>query len=116
MIVKFFINVLCLLSVLFFFPSTICFSADQKDIDMLTSYAVMLGRAAACKADTKEAVSRIGAWMDRSFPPGSSDQQIFFPIFAEGVKMNFEKQLKGESPDSCNDVIKNFNKMNWPEY
>ena len=48
-------------------------AASPAEIDKLTTYAVILGRATACGINTKEASSRVGTWMDRTFPPASAD-------------------------------------------
>ncbi|SPD76373.1 hypothetical protein PITCH_A920001 [uncultured Desulfobacterium sp.] len=52
--------------------------------------------------------------MDRKFPPGSSDQKIYLPIFMNGVKYHAEQQANGKSPDTCSQVKSTFNKMQWP--
>jgi hypothetical protein len=57
---------------------------------------------------------RVGAWMDLKFPPGSSDQKIYLPIFMEGVKHHAEQQANGKSPDTCSQVRSTFRKMQWP--
>ena len=61
-------------------------SATDADIDKLTTFAVVLGRGVACRADVEPAMKRVGRWMDVKFPPGSRDQQIYLPIFMEGVR------------------------------
>ena len=48
-------------------------AASDEDIDAMTSNAVFLGRAIACGLDTDLLASKIGKWLDRVFPPGSSD-------------------------------------------
>jgi len=88
-------------------------AASRADIDRLTSYAVILGRAIACGIDTQEASVQIGKWMDKRFPPGSKDQQTYLPIFIDGVKYHAEQQRAGRSPDSCSQVRHSFSKMKW---
>lgn len=88
-------------------------AASDQDIDKMTTYAVLLGRAIACGADTDSASAQIGEWMDKKFPPGSKDQQVYLPIFMEGVKMHMEQQQSGQSPDSCSEVKKQFSQMSW---
>lgn len=89
-------------------------AASDADIDKLTSYAVFIGRAIACGANTSYASGRVGAWMDKKFPPGSKDQQIYLPIFIAGVKYHAEQQKSGHSPDSCSTVLHQFNLVSWP--
>lgn len=52
-------------------------AASDTDIDRMTSYAVILGRAAGCGINTDKESRRVGKWMDRVFPPGSKDQKIY---------------------------------------
>ena len=89
-------------------------AATKADIDRMTSYAVIIGRATACGVDTENALRRVGAWMDRRFPPGSSDQKTYLPIFVKGVQYHAEQQAKGNNPDSCSQVRSTFRKMQWP--
>jgi hypothetical protein len=56
-----------------FAASPLAIAASQADIDKLTTYAVVLGRAVACGANLDDASRRVGRWMDRTFPPGSKD-------------------------------------------
>lgn len=104
---------------LFIFVSTVFFpsltlAASKADIDRLTTYTVILGRAIACGVDTDDAMRKVGAWMDKKFPPGSSDQKIYLLIFMEGVKHHAEQQANGKSPDTCSQVRSTFRKMQWP--
>jgi hypothetical protein len=89
-------------------------AASDADIDKLTTYAVLIGRAIACGTDTSYASKRVGAWMDNKFPPGSEDQQIYLPIFMAGVKHHAEQQKNGNSPDNCSTVSHQFGLVNWP--
>ncbi|MCQ8106478.1 hypothetical protein NP590_20440 [Methylomonas sp. SURF-2] len=84
------------------------------DIDKLTSYAVMLGRALGCGIDTKYASSKIGEWIDRVFPPGSNSQITYLPIFLSGIQHHAKQQVSGNSPDNCSAVTSAFNKMPLP--
>jgi len=89
-------------------------AATDVDIDKLTTYAVVIGRAMACGVDTEPAMKDVGKWMDRRFPPGSSDQQIYLPIFSQGVQYHAQQQADGKSPDSCSSVRRTFTRMVWP--
>ena len=88
-------------------------AASRADVDRLTSYAVILGRAIGCGIDTQKASLQIGKWMDKRFPPGSKDQQTYLPVFIEGVKYHAEQQRAGRSPDSCSQVQRSISKMKW---
>ncbi|MNQ88224.1 hypothetical protein D3C85_1034810 [compost metagenome] len=89
-------------------------AATDSDIDKLTTYAVMLGRAVGCGLSTGYETSQVGAWMDERFPPGSADQQLYLPIFMAGVQDNAQKQSQGLSPDSCGAVQEQFELVSWP--
>jgi hypothetical protein len=88
-------------------------AATSADVDRLTTYAVILGRATGCGIDTERAAAQVGAWMDKRFPPGSKDQRIYLPIFVEGWKMHAERQRSGRSPDTCSQVQREFDSMKW---
>lgn len=89
-------------------------SASAQDIDKLTTYAVILGRAIACGADVGSASGKVGRWMDGVFPPGSSDQKTYLPIFMGGTRYHAEQQKLGKSPDTCSSVLRAFNSFPWP--
>jgi len=89
-------------------------AATNADINKLTTYAVIIGRAVACGVDIKPAMKDVGRWMDRRFPPGSSDQQIYLPVFSQGVQYHAQRQTDGKSPDGCSSVRRTFNQMDWP--
>lgn len=102
-----------LVVMLVLWPLVSPWAASPKDIDRLTSYAVLFGRGAACGLDTSIAAEEIGLWMDQRFPPGSSDQQTYLPIFASGTEYYARMQAEGKSPDSCAAVRRSFAKMRW---
>ncbi|MFZ2586823.1 MAG: hypothetical protein WAZ18_01675 [Alphaproteobacteria bacterium] len=79
-------------------------AAIEHEIDTMTTFAVMLGRSIGCAHDTDTSAQKIGTWLDRHFPPKSSDQKTYLPIFMQGVSMNMKAQMAGESPDSCSKV------------
>jgi hypothetical protein len=89
-------------------------SSTEQNIEKMTTYAVILGRAVGCGVDVSEESRMVGVWLDRVFPPGSKDQQIYLPIFASGMKHHAEQQSRGNSPDSCSSVRREFNLINWP--
>lgn len=90
------------------------FAASARDIDKLTTYSVVLGRAAACGGDIDGPSRRVGAWMDRVFPPGSSDQKVYLPVFMQGMQYHAQQQATGKSPDSCAAVLKTLRGFPWP--
>lgn len=99
---------------LFFVATFVAEAASPKDIDKLTTYAVVLGRAAACGGDIQTPSRRVGAWMDIVFPPGSADQKTYLPIFMEGMRYHAQQQAAGKSPDSCSNVLNTLRGFPWP--
>jgi hypothetical protein len=106
-------------AIIFIFANVFCvptftIAASDSDIDKLTTYAVILGRAIGCGINTDYEMRRVGAWMDKKFPPGSSDQKTYLPIFLQGIQYHAKQQSSGNSPDSCPQVRKSFKRMQWP--
>lgn len=89
-------------------------AASDADINKLTSYAVMLGRAFGCGLSVTDQAGRVGSWMDRRFKPGSGDQQMYLPIFMAGVRDSADRQSRGLSPDNCSTVHEQFALVDWP--
>lgn len=89
-------------------------AASDADVNKLTTYAVMLGRAAGCGLSVDSEASQVGSWMDRRFKPGSSDQRTYLPIFMAGVRENADRQAKGLSPDDCGTVREQFSLVDCP--
>lgn len=89
-------------------------AASDTDIDRMTSYAVILGRAAGCGINTEKESRLVGKWMDRVFPPGSKDQKIYLPVFIEGMAFHARQQAAGRSPDSCAEMRRQVRTFPWP--
>lgn len=89
-------------------------AASASDIDKMTSYAVIIGRAAGCGVDTTEGMKQVGKWMDRVFPPGSRDQKTYLPVFMDGVRYHAQQQRDGKSPDSCSVTKSAYSRTMWP--
>ena len=99
---------------LFFVAPLVAEAASAKNVDKLTTYAVILGRAAACGGDIETPSRRVGAWMDKVFPPGSADQKTYLPVFVEGMRYHAQQQAAGKSPDSCSSVLNQLRGFPWP--
>lgn len=89
-------------------------TASSSDIDQLTTYSVILGRAVACGADITVQSRSVGVWIDRKFPPGSSDRKTYLMMFMEGLRYHAEQQKQGKSPDTCPAVLRSFKSFDWP--
>ena len=86
----------------------------KEDIDKLTSYAVILGRACGCGIDVSDASRRVSAWLDRTFPPDSPDRTFYMKLFISGMQYHAKQQSTGNSPDTCEQIKKALNGMQWP--
>lgn len=86
-------------------------SATEGDIDKLTTYASIMGRAVGCGINTEKEMGKVGAWMDSAFDLES--KPMFMLLFMQGVQMNAQTQMSGNSPDSCSDISKSYSKMSW---
>jgi len=89
-------------------------AANESDVDRMTTYATVLGRALGCGVDVDGPSSRVGKWMDRTFPPGTQDQKTYLPVFLAGVRHHANAQRQGNSPDSCSKVKSSFSAFPWP--
>jgi hypothetical protein len=85
-------------------------STSDSNIDKLTSYAVILGRASGCGIDVENESRRVGTWIDSNF----SSQPEYLYIFVQGMEYHFKQQQSGGSPDTCNDVKRVLNGFPWP--
>jgi hypothetical protein len=56
------------------------YAASEKDIDKMTTFAVILGRAIGCGIDTAQASEAVGAWLDKSFRLASRIKRLFADI------------------------------------
>ena len=107
-------NLLLVIGAVSVISSHAVIAASSDDIDKLTTDAVILGRSVACENDIEDPMRRVGRWMDGKFPPGSTDQITYLPIFMEGVRYHAQMQKDGRSPDSCSAVQRSFDGFPWP--
>jgi len=85
--------------------------------DRMASYAAIIGRATACGANPKNALSKVGAWMDRWFSElniTTKMQSSYLIIFMQGTEFHMNQQQTGKSPDTCKDAMHTFNIIRWP--
>ena len=83
-------------------------------IDRVSTYAVLIGRGAACGIDTRGPAGRVGAWLDRVAPPGSAAQQTLLPMLMQQSRHHAEQQSSGNSPDDCATVARAIRDHPWP--
>jgi hypothetical protein len=72
-----------------------------------------LGRACGCGIDVSDASQRVGAWLDRTFPPDSPDRTFYLKLFISGMQYHAKQQSTGNSPDTCEQARKALNGMRW---
>ena len=84
------------------------------EIDRVSTYAVLIGRGAACGVDTRAAASRVGVWLDRVAPPGSEAQLTLLPMFMRQSHYHAQQQASGRSPDDCASVARAIRSYPWP--
>ena len=94
--------------------SGMAYAASDADIEKLTTYAKILGRGIACGADNDSASRRVAAWIDKRFPPGSSDQTTYLMMFMNATRDAAQQQKNGNSPDTCAEVLHTFATFPWP--
>lgn len=87
---------------------------SSRQIDQMTTYAVLLGRAAGCGMKPEYEYRRVGKWLDETFPPGSEDQKTYIPIFLAGLEYHAKQQASGKSPDTCSQVRRALSGTDWP--
>lgn len=88
-------------------------AASDAELREMDGYALLLGRGIGCGLDTDRAVGAIGAWFDRTFPPGSASHERYLPVLTNAVQLYAEQQRQGYSPDSCADIARAFATMRW---
>jgi hypothetical protein len=85
---------------------------SSKDVDRLTSYSVLLGRAIGCGVDVSRQRELVSDWVDRKF----SDNMELVLVFAQGVRHHAGEQQAGRSPDSCASVQRVISSMTDAEW
>lgn len=83
-------------------------------IDRVSTYAVLIGRGAACGVDVSEPARRVGVWLDRVAPPGSAAQRTLLPMLTQQGQYHAQQQASGRSPDDCATVARAIARFQWP--
>lgn len=84
----------------------------QGDVDRLSTYAVLLGRAVACGVSVDSQSRRVGAWIDRTW--FGQERSAMVLAFAAGMENAAKMQRDGRTPDSCSKVRDVINTTPWP--
>ena len=88
--------------------------AAPGDVERLSTFAEVIGRALACGADTRPATQAVGRWMDERWHRASRAQHNYVQIFASKMRFHFQQQKEGESPESCPSALRTFQRFEWP--
>lgn len=83
-------------------------------IDKVSTYAVLIGRGAACGVDTSAPAAKVGAWLERVAPRGSQAQVTLLPMLMEQSHYHAQQQKNGQSPDNCATVARAIARFPWP--
>ena len=83
-------------------------------IDKVSTYAVLIGRGAACGVNTSAPAAKVGAWLDSVAPPGSQAQMTLLPMLMEQSRYHAQQQKNGQSPDNCATVARAIAGFHWP--
>lgn len=83
-------------------------------IEKISTYAVLIGRGAACGVNTSAPAAKVGAWLDRVAPPGSKAQMTLLPMLMEQSHYHAQLQKNGQSPDDCATVARAIVSFPWP--
>ncbi len=87
-------------------------AAHAGNVDRLSTYAVLLGRGAACGADIDAPSTRVGAWIDQTW--SGKDRAAMMMAMIQGMEIAARDQAGGRSPDTCAQVRQALAKMQWP--
>lgn len=93
-------------------PRSVALRLTGEEWKRLRDYGVTLGAAAACSLDTSSEASRVGAWMDRKFPPGSEGKGGVLIYFGKVMELGAKSQAS--SGGDCAHIQSRIDRMVWP--
>lgn len=96
-----------------FLTSTPAFAGNEVDVDNMTTYAALLGRAEGCGINTYTWRRGVANWMSRRFDAELLPSMM--EIFAMGYAGAMKDQRAGRSPDPCVIVKQTVMSTAWPE-
>ena len=83
-------------------------AVTDQEVNMMTSYAVFIGRGYACGVNTEPEAKRVGEWLERVLVRGSEDYELLVPIFFASIQNHANLQNRGETPDNCDTFKKQY--------
>jgi hypothetical protein len=93
--------------------STAAIAATSRDMDRVTGFGSVIGRAMACDLEWEPQTFLVMAWMDSRFRERAPD---IAEQFVQVVAQNRNGQLTGEFPEDCNEVAAIFAEIVWPNF
>lgn len=93
-------------------PTAAAPDLTASEIDRLTTYATLLGRAAACNVPSAAGAQRVGQWLERRVP--AHQRQQWLGVMVGGMHRAAADQQQGRSPDSCAQVRRALAGVAWP--
>lgn len=80
--------------------------------DLLSDYAVILGRASGCDIDIEIGLNSIDAWLERTY---SGEQRTMMAnALKQGMDHHAKLQTDGENPESCTEIGHQLQTFPWP--
>lgn len=89
-------------------------AASEAQLGEMSTYATILGRAAACNLDVRWPSRLVSDWLDDTFPPGSEEQQRLLGSFVEEMLANAALQRSDPGAASCAEVARTVQTFGWP--
>ncbi|MDP3750077.1 MAG: hypothetical protein Q8Q88_23885 [Phenylobacterium sp.] len=90
-------------------------SSDRyQNMDRLTTYAVLIGRATGCRFQTGPLDDRVRKWIIGATSNSRADRDVMFAVWQAGIRENAYAQLEGRSPDDCDAVARGIHGHRWP--
>ena len=101
------------LLILFCSTSLNCFAISAEDSNKMANYITIIGRAIGCGMHTDTELIRVINWLKPKFSD-SQEESMYTMIIAEFLEKNAREQSQGLSPDSCYEIRRQYNLINWP--
>jgi hypothetical protein len=86
-------------------------ASSLDGIEILTMYAVVLGRATACGLNTAGLATAASKWLDQTYK--GADREKYMATMLYLTAQQAAEQSEGKSPDTCADVARNMAEMGW---
>jgi len=88
-------------------------AVNPAAIDRISQFATLIGHGSACGMLTSDKENLVLAWIDAHFPEGD-DNSLTRGLLTSIRKTEEQRQIDGETLDSCNEIFRLFEKAQWP--